>query len=347
MPDLSRRSRGSQGNAETEQSTTMRPNNRTALIFGVSGQDGAYLADLLLRNGIEVHGTSRDKEISSFAGLRALKIVDQVKLHSTVLGDFRSVVTTIERVRPRYIYNLAAQSSVGLSFDQPVETIDSIMHGTINVLEAMRFLALDARFYNAASSECFGNTQHLPADEQTEFRPRSPYAVGKAASYWAVANYREAYGLFACSGILFNHESPFRSTRYVTQKIVRGATDIAEGKLPALELGALDLARDWGWAPEYVVAMQRMLEHPEPTDFVIATGETYSLKDFVAACFSYFNLDWQDHVVTSDAFRRPTDILYSSGNPQKAKDRLGWSATIKMPRVIELLIEAEQVRRRG
>ena len=239
----------------------MQPNNRTALIFGVSGQDGAYLADLLLRNGIEVHGTSRDKEISSFAGLRALKILDQVKLHSTVLGDFRSVVTTIEKVRPRYIYNLAAQSSVGLSFDQPVETIDSIMHGTINVLEAMRFLALDARFYNAGSSECFGNTQHIPADEGTEFRPRSPYAVGKAASFWAVANYREAYGLFACSGILFNHESPLRSTRYVTQKIVRGATDIAEGKLPVLELGALGLSRDWGWAPEYVVAMQRMLDH--------------------------------------------------------------------------------------
>ena len=162
-----------------------------------------------------------------------------------------------------------------------------------------------------------------------------------------MTHYREAYALFACSGVLFNHESPFRPTRYVTQKIVRGAADIAEGKVAVLELGALDPSRDWGWAPEYVDAIQRMLDHTEPVDFVIATGETYSVKDFVAACFSYFNLDWQNHVITSDALRRPTDIFYSSGNPEKAKRLLGWSATIKMPRVAELLIEAEQVRRRG
>jgi GDPmannose 4,6-dehydratase len=324
----------------------MQTDSRKALIFGISGQDGAYLADLLLRKGFEVHGTSRDKESNSFSSLRTLGVLDRITLHSTVLGDFRSVVTTLRNVQPRYIYNLAAQSSVGLSFDQPVETIDSIMHGTINVLEAMRFLALDARLYNAASSECFGNTRHRPADETTEFRPRSPYAVGKAASFWAVANYREAYGLFACSGILFNHESPFRSTRYVTQKIVRGATDVAEGKQAVLELGALDLSRDWGWAAEYVDAMQRMLDQSEPTDFVIATGETHSLTDFVAGCFSCYNLDWRSHVITSDAFRRPTDILYSSGNPEKARTLLGWAATIRMPRVVELLIEAEQARRR-
>jgi GDPmannose 4,6-dehydratase len=321
--------------------------DRTALILGVSGQDGAYLADLLLTKGLEVHGTSRDKENNSFSSLRALGILDSVNLHSTTLGDFRSVVTTLKKVQPRYIYNLAAQSSVGLSFDQPVETIDSIMHGTINVMEAMRFLALDARFYNASSSECFGNTDGKPADEMTEFRPRSPYAVGKAAAHWAVANYREAYGLFACSGILFNHESPLRPIRYVTQKIVRGTIDIAEGKRSVLELGALDLSRDWGWAPEYVHAMQRMLDRPEPTDFVVATGETHSLKEFVAACFSHFNLDWQNHVVASDAFRRPTDIRCSSANPEKARQLLGWSATIRMPRVVELLIEAECLKRRG
>jgi GDPmannose 4,6-dehydratase len=325
----------------------MRANDRTALIFGVSGQDGAYLADLLLREGLDVHGTSRDKETSSFSGLRALGILDKVKLHSTVLCDFRGVATTLKEVQPRYIYNLAAQSSVGLSFDQPVETIDSIMHGTINVMEAMRFLALDSRFYNASSSECFGNTWHEPADETTEFRPRSPYAVAKAAAFWAVSNYREAYGLFACSGILFNHESPLRPMRYVTQKIVRGAVDIAEGKLDVLELGAINLSRDWGWAPEYVAAMRRILDHSEPTDFIIATGETHSLKDFVAGCFSYLDLDWQSHVVTSDAFRRPIDILCSKGNPDKAKRLLDWSATIKMPGVVELLIEAEKLRRRG
>ena len=324
----------------------MRASERTALIFGISGQDGAYLADLLLRSGFEVHGTSRDKEAQYFQSLRALGILEKVHLHSAILGDFRSVVTTLKTVKPRYIYNLAAQSSVAQSFDCPVETIDSIMHGTINVMEAMRFLALDARFYNASSSECFGNTIDKPADEKTDFRPRSPYAVGKAAAHWAVANYREAYGLFACSGILFNHESPLRPTRYVTQKIVRGALDIAEGKAEALDLGNIDLFRDWGWAPEYVDAMQRMLARDEPTDFVIATGETHSLRQFVAECFAAIGIDWRNHVRTSDLFRRPTDIEYSSGNPQKAKQLLGWEATIKFPQVIELLIAAEQERRR-
>jgi GDPmannose 4,6-dehydratase len=323
----------------------MQSDNRTALIFGISGQDGAYLAHLLLQEGFKVHGTSRDKESASFSGLRALKILDKVTLHSAQLDNFRSVATTLKNVAPRYIYNLAAQSSVGLSFDQPVETIDSIMHGTINVLEAMRFLALDSRFYNAASSECFGNTTERPADETAEFRPRSPYAVGKAAAFWAVANYREAYGLFACSGLLFNHESPMRSVRYVTQKIVRGAADIAENKASVLELGALDLSRDWGWAAEYVQAMRRMLDYPEPTDFVIATGASHRLEEFVAACFSCYDLDWRNHVVTSDAFRRPTDIVHSNANPRKAADLLGWSASIRMPRVVELLVQAERDRR--
>lgn len=323
----------------------MQANRRAALIFGISGQDGTYLADLLLKSGYEVCGTSRDKESCNFSGLRALGIFDKVKLYSAIVDDFRSVVSVIKEVRPLYIYNLAAQSAVGLSFHQPVETIDSIMHGTINLMEAIRFLGLDARFYNASSGECFGNTDHGPADEATVFKPRSPYAVGKAAAFWAVANYREAYGLFACSGILFNHESPLRSTRYVTQKIVRGAVDIVQGKATDLELGELDVSRDWGWAPEYVDAMQRMLECESPADFVIATGRSHSLKEFVEACFKYFSLDWRDHVVSRDALRRPTDILRSSGNPAKAQRLLGWGATIKMPKLVELLIEAELSRR--
>lgn len=325
----------------------MKKNNNRALILGISGQDGAYLAELLLKKGFEVHGTSRDRESSAFPYLHALGIIHKITLHSTILGDFRSVVTTLKTVDPYYIYNLAAQSSVNLSFDQPVETIDSIMHGTINLMEAMRFLALDARLYNAGSSECFGDTQDRPADETTEFRPRSPYAVGKSAAFWAVANYREAYGLYACTGILFNHESPLRPIRYVTQKIVRGTLDIAEGKSSLLELGRLDIYRDWGWAPEYVDAMQRMLDLPEPRDIVIATGETHSLKDFVAGCFSYFNLDWENHVETREDLRRPTDISYSSGNPSNANILLGWTATLKMPQVLELLLKAEQDRRRG
>jgi len=325
----------------------MRQRNNRALILGISGQDGAYLADLLLRKGLEVHGTTRDREISSFSNLRALGIIDKITLHSTQVTDFRSVATTLKKVDPFYIYNLSAQSSVGLSFDQPVETINSIMHGTINLMEAMRFLSLKSRLYNAGSSDCFGDTQLKPADETTEFHPRSPYGVGKSAAYWAVANYREAYELYACTGILFNHESPMRPTRFVTQKIVRGSMDIAEGKASSLELGALDIYRDWGWAPDHVDAMQRMLDLPEPSDLVIATGETYSLKDFVAGCFAYSNLDWQNYVVSRDSLRRSTDIAYSSANPAKAERLLGWKATVKMPGLLVLLLEAEQARRRA
>jgi GDPmannose 4,6-dehydratase len=324
---------------------TMKSRQGVALVFGVSGQDGAYLAELLVKRGLEVHGTSRDREASSYANLRRLGVYDRVSLHSVVLSDFRSVVTVLNNVKPNYVFNLAAQSSVGLSFEQPVETIDSIMHGTINVLEALRFLALEAKFYNACSSECFGDTRKdRPADESTAFQPRSPYALGKAASFWAVNNYREAYGLFACSGILFNHESPIRPTRYVTQKIVQGAMAVAAGRSRTLTLGLLSLSRDWGWAPEYVDAMARMLDSDAPEDFVIATGETNSLEDFVRVTFDCFGLDWREHVVTSEALYRPMDITYSSGNPSKAERLLGWRARYRMRDVIALLVDAERER---
>jgi GDPmannose 4,6-dehydratase len=324
----------------------IKPRPRTALIFGISGQDGAYLAASLLEHGFEVHGTSRDKESSTHSNLRRLGIYDRITYHSAVLHDFRTVVGVIKNVNPEHIYNLAAQSSVGLSFEQPVETIDSIMHGTINIMEALRFLSLDAKFYNAASSECFGNTEkEHPADESTPFRPRSPYAVGKAASFWAVANYREAYGLFACSGVLFNHESPLRPARFVTQKIIRGAMDIAAGRAESLNMGALVLARDWGWAPEYVDAMHQMLERDTPEDFIIATGETNTLEDFVATAFSCFGRDWRDHVVLNPTLLRPLDITYSSGEPAKAERVLGWKASKKMRDVVSKLVEAEYVRR--
>ena len=323
----------------------MKPRQGTALILGASGQDGAYLAELLVRRGLDVHGTSRDKEVSGYAGLRRLGIYNRVTLHSVVLSDFRSVVTVLNNVRPALIFNLAAQSSVGLSFEQPVETIDSVMHGTINVMEAMRFLALDAKFYNAASSECFGNTsKEQPADETTMLSPRSPYAVGKAASFWAVANYREAYGLFVCNGLLFNHESPLRPARYVTQKIVRGVVEIAAGRAGIIELGMLNIARDWGWAPEYVDAAARMLDRETPEDFVIATGETNTLEDFVAAAFACVGRNWRDHVVANPALHRPIDILYSSGNPSKAARLLGWKAEKKMTDIVGLLVDAEMQR---
>ncbi len=319
--------------------------SETALIFGVSGQDGAYLARLLLERGFAVHGTSRDREMASFDNLIHLGIRERVSLHSAVPSDFRSVLQVISAVQPVRIFNLAAQSSVGLSFDQPVETLDSIIGGTLNILEAIRILGLPARFYNASSSECFGNTDDGPANEQTPFRPRSPYGVGKAAAFWAVANYRESYDLFACSGILFNHESPLRPARFVTQKIVRGAADIAEGKASHLCLGALDIARDWGWAPEYVEVMALMLDRDQPEDFVIATGELHTLEEFVSRAFAYFDLDWRAHVRIDPELKRPSDIRRSVGNPARAEQVLGWRAQATMPTIVHNLLDAEMVRR--
>ena len=258
---------------------------KVALIFGVSGQDGAYLSQLLLKRGYEVHGTSRDKELTGFSNLKTLGIYQNVTLHSTALNDFRSVLQTISNANPSEIYNLAAQSSVGLSFEQPVETLDSSLSGSLNILEAVRFLQRPIRLYFASSSECFGDTGAQPADEMTSFRPASPYGVGKAAAHWLVANYRSSYDLFACSGILFNHESPLRPLRFVTQKIVRGAIDIALGKASELHLGNLDISRDWGWAPEYVEAMWLMLQQDQPGDYVIATGHSHTLQEFVSTAF--------------------------------------------------------------
>lgn len=319
--------------------------SKTALVFGISGQDGSWLAKLLVERGYAVHGTSRDREASSFVNLKRLGIFGRIRLHSAALTDFRSVVQVVKDVCPDEIYNLSAQSSVGLSFEQPVETLDSIIMGTINILEAIRFLGIDTRFYNASSSECFGNTDAGPADETHPFHPRSPYGVGKAAAYWAVANYRETYDLFACSGILFNHESPLRPARYVTQKIVRGAVDIAERKAERLHLGRLSVERDWGWAPEYVEAMWRMLNHDAPEDFVIATGEAHPLEEFVRLAFGHFGLDWRACVETDAGLLRPSDISRSVGNPAKAKRLLGWEARTKMPDMVAKLIAAELERR--
>jgi len=319
---------------------------RTALIFGISGQDGAYLAKLLLDEGYQVCGASRDREVNTFENLRRLAIHDRVSLRSASLIDFRSVVQVIDKVDADEIYNLAAQSSVGLSFEQPVETIDSSLNGTINILEALRFLKSKARFYNASSSECFGNTVEGAANERTPFRPCSPYGVGKAASYWLVSNYREAYGLFACSGILFNHESPLRPARFATQKIIRGAVDIAQGKAEVLALGNLDIARDWGWAPEYVVAMWRMLQLDRPDDFVVATGHMHSLRKFVEQTFAAVKLDWRDHVKSDPHLLRPLDIMSSVGDPQKARDKLEWVAATDFSTLVERLVAAEVERRR-
>lgn len=310
---------------------------KTALIIGVSGQDGAFLAHLLLEKGYAVHGTSRDSEINSFPALEALGIRDKLKLHSMALRDFRSVMLSIDRIEPDEVYNLGGQSSVGLSFSQPVETFESIAVGTLNLLDALRFLKRPVRLFNAGSSECFGNTEE-PATEETPFHPRSPYATAKAAAHWSVANYREAYGMFACSSICANHESPLRPLRFVTRKIAEGAVRIArEGG--TLSLGNLDIQRDWGWAPEYVECFWRMLQADAPGDYVIASGETNRLADFVAEAFSSVGLDWKKHVTVSPELIRPSEISTSRLSPAKAARDLKWRATHKMRDVVRLLVE--------
>ncbi|MES2025546.1 MAG: GDP-mannose 4,6-dehydratase [Pseudomonadota bacterium] len=314
---------------------------RRALICGVSGQDGAYLAKLLLDKGYEVFGTSRDAQVSSFSNLHVLKIRDRVQTLSMAINDFRSVLHALSKVLPDEIYNLSGQSSVGLSFEQPVETMESISLGTLNLLEAIRFLARDIRLYSAGSSECFGNTDGHPANEQTSFRPCSPYAVAKSAAYWQVANYRAAYKLYACTGILFNHESSLRPERFVTRKIVRAAHRISIGAESKLSLGNLDIKRDWGWAPEYVEAMWKMLQMESPDDYVIATGHSCSLRDFVSTAFSAFDLDWKQYVEVDLTLLRPADLAEGNANPQKAAERLGWAAQYRMPDVVKKMIAAE------
>jgi GDPmannose 4,6-dehydratase len=313
---------------------------KRALILGVSGQDGAYLSRHLLSEGYEVHGTSRDAQLRSFRNLERLGVRDQVKLRSTSMIDFRSIFQTLIEVQPDEIYNLAGQSSVGLSFEQPVETLESMSLGTLNTLEAVRLLGLPVRIYNACSSESFGDTGTDPADEFTPFRPRSPYAIAKAAAFWQVSTYREAYDLYACSGILFNHESPLRPSRFVTQKIVSCVDSIARGELDQLRLGNLHIARDWGWAPDYVVAMWKMLQLEEAQDFVIATGESHRLEEFVRVAFECYDLDWRDYVVLDKTLLRPSDLSYSGANPAKAKQILGWSATYGMHRVVREMVDA-------
>jgi len=313
---------------------------KRALIFGVSGQDGAYLSRFLIEKGYEVHGTSRDAELQHFARLELLGIRDSVQVHSASLLDFRNLLQLIDTIQPDEIYNLAGQSSVALSFSQPVETLESIVQGTVRILEVMRYLKLPIRFFNATTSECFGATPFGSAsNEETPFYPRSPYATAKAASHWAVINYRDAYGLYACSGILFNHESPLRSDRFVTKKIVAYAKRIAAGDDVKLELGDINVWRDWGYAPEYVDAMWRMLQQERAEEFVIATGESHNLEELVAALFAEAGLDWRQHVTTSPELLRPTEVKYNRGNTGKSERLLGWEATTKLADLARLLMQ--------
>jgi GDPmannose 4,6-dehydratase len=273
--------------------------------------------------------------------LKRLAIAQDVECLTMFPTDFRSTLQTLSRTKPDEVYNLAGQSSVGLSFELPVETIESIAIGTINLMEAIRFLGNGVRLYNASSSECFGDTDWKAASELTPFRPRSPYAVAKSAAHWAVVNYREAYGLFAANGILFNHESPFRHERFVTKKVIVSAFRIREDRSRKLRLGRLGVYRDWGWAPQYVEAMWRILQQPTPDDFVIATGHAYSLEDFVDTAFRELDLNWRDHIESDESEKRPSDISYSRGDPSKAATVLDWRPTYMMHDVVRMMVKAQ------
>jgi len=314
---------------------------KTAIIFGVSGQDGAFLSQLLLEKKYRVTGVSRNIHETSFSKLDKLKIRNKIELVSSPINEYKKILQLISDYEPDEIYNLAGQSSVALSFEMPFETFESISIANLNLLEAIRILKMPIKLYNAGSSDCFGNTNGTAATENTPLKPRSPYGVAKAAAYWQVANYREAYNMFACTGILFNHESYLRPKRFVTRKIVSTACRIARGSSEKLLLGNISIERDWGWAPEYVNAMWMMLQQQQSDDYIIATGSTFSLKNFIVNVFEYLNLDWNDYVQTDKKFLRPTDIQTISADPSKAEKLLHWKAKYSASDVAKMMVDAE------
>jgi GDPmannose 4,6-dehydratase len=315
--------------------------SKKALIIGVSGQDGTYLSKLLLDKGYSVVGTSRDAELKSFSGLQSLGIKQDVELETLVPNDFRSMMQVLSNHKPEEIYFLSGQSSVGLSFRLPFETMESIVVSLQNLLEVVRMIGLDCKIYNACSSECFGDTGKDPVTEKTSFSPLSPYAVAKCTSFWQMSTYRKAYDMFACSGILFNHESPIRHQRFVTQKIISFVKEEKSTNAKnKLHLGNLDIIRDWGWAPEYVDAMYRMLQQDKPSDYIIASGKSYSLKEFVNYSFKKNGMNWQDYVIQDEKFMRPSELNHIYSDPSKANKDLGWKAKNDMYGVIDKMFES-------
>ena len=310
-----------------------------ALICGVGGQDGAYLSRLLIAKGYEVWGTSRHAG-ARFATLEALGVRASLTLRTMAPDDGAAIAAVLADCEPDEIYYLSSQSSVGQSFSAPLETLTSNCLGALNVLEALRRARRPSRLFHASSGECFGPIAGLAASDTTPFAPRSPYAVAKAAAHWLVASYRDSYSLYACSGILFNHESPLRPERFVTRKITAAAR-IARGCHERLTLGRLDVVRDWGWAPDYVEAMWRMLQQPAPRDLVLATGEGHSLEEFVACAFAAAGLDWREHVDSDAALFRPTDLAISIGDPTRAAEVLDWRALYRMADVARAMVAAE------
>lgn len=315
-----------------------------ALITGITGQDGSYLAELLLSKGYEVHGLVRRSSSVERTRLDALHLpTDSLHLHYGDLSDSASLQRILYEVAPDEVYNLAAQSHVRISFDVPEFTTDVVATGTVRLLEAIRAVGLikKVRFYQASSSEMFGKVQEVPQSESTPFWPRSPYACGKVCSHWMTVNYRESYGMHASSGILFNHESPRRGENFVTRKITRTATRIKEGLEDKLVMGNLDSKRDWGYAKEYVEGMWLMLQQDTPDDYVLATGETRTVQDFVEATFSYLDLDWRDYVTFDKKFVRPAEVDLLIGNPAKAKEKLGWEAKTRFTDLANLMTNSD------
>ena len=318
--------------------------SKVALITGITGQDGSYLAELLLGKGYEVHGLIR--RASTFNTQRIDHLYTdpheggRLHLHYSDLTDGSRLTTLMARIQPAEVYNLAAQSHVRVSFDEPEYTGDTTGLGTTRLLEALRITGVPARFYQASSSEMFGATPP-PQNELTAFYPRSPYGAAKLYSYWMTCNYREAYDLFAVNGILFNHESPRRGETFVTRKITRAAAAIAAGKQNEVYLGNLDAVRDWGFAKEYVEAMWLMLQADEPDDFVVATGTAYSVRDFVQFSFEHVGLDWEKYVKYDDRYERPTEVDALIGDSSKAASVLGWKAKVLTPELATLMVDAD------
>ncbi len=310
----------------------------TALITGITGQDGAYLSRLLLDKGYEVVGLVRDSAVPNTSRLQALGADRDVRLMPVNLMDLSNLTRAIGQARPDEIYNLASQSSVGLSFAQPIGTVELNVLSTLNLLESVRLLALAPRIYQASSSEMYGRVDDLPISEGTAMHPMSPYAASKAAAHWLTINYRESYGMYCCCGILFNHESALRGSQFVSYKIITSALAIAGGSRERLRLGNLSVRRDWGYAPDYVNAIWLMLQQEYPEDYVVASGKSHSLEEFTERVFAAVGLDWREHVDLDPDLHRPADIPDSFGDAAKARDVLGWSYSLSFPELIERLV---------
>ncbi|GAB3531990.1 GDP-mannose 4,6-dehydratase [Arthrobacter tecti] len=318
---------------------------KRAFITGITGQDGSYLAELLVSKGYEVHGLIRRASTFNTSRIDHLYVDPhnseaQLFLHYGDLSDGARLVTLLNQIRPHEVYNLAAQSHVRVSFDEPQHTANTTGIGSIRMLEAVRMSGIETRFYQASSSEMFGASPP-PQDEDTPFYPRSPYGASKVFSYWVTRNYREAYGMFAVNGILFNHESPRRGETFVTRKVTRAAAAIKAGLQDHLYMGNLDAVRDWGYAAEYVEGMWRMLQADEPDDYVLATGQECSVREFLTIAFEHVGLDWTDYVRFDDRYLRPTEVDALVGDATKAREKLGWKATVDATQLARLMVDAD------